>query len=67
MIPKKGIFLVFLIFLFSACAKIPDPLKVWQAREVKIKEEALFLSLCKELRDTSSEDNMILPLSILRK
>ncbi len=40
MIPKKGIFLIFLIFLLSACAKIPDPLKVWQAREVKIKEGA---------------------------
>lgn len=35
---KKFTFLISLVFLFSACAKIPDPLKFWQAREVKIKE-----------------------------
>lgn len=30
-----------LIFLLlTACAKVPDPLKIWQAREVKIKEES---------------------------
>lgn len=39
---RKGkLFLLILIFLaLSGCAKVPDPLKVWQAREVKIKEEA---------------------------
>uniref|UniRef100_A0A832GNJ1 Outer membrane protein assembly factor BamD n=1 Tax=Caldimicrobium thiodismutans TaxID=1653476 RepID=A0A832GNJ1_9BACT len=37
--PKVLICLLLSLFLV-ACAKVPDPLKIWQAREVKIKEES---------------------------
>ncbi len=40
MIILRFILWVSLLILLSSCAKIPDPLKFWQAREVKIKEES---------------------------
>ncbi|MFN3406352.1 MAG: outer membrane protein assembly factor BamD [Caldimicrobium sp.] len=36
---KRLSFLIFTLFFFSSCAQIPDPLKLWQPREVKIRED----------------------------
>lgn len=37
--------IILLFLLLSGCAKLPQPLKVWQAREVKVKEEAPLFEL----------------------
>lgn len=36
---NRVLLLVFFLLFFSGCAKVLDPLKIWQAKEVKIKED----------------------------